>query len=51
MTLSDGQRVVNEAYTINSSKGEVMEKDSYEYHLKLIEEFEAKLDSLKPYLE
>ncbi len=47
----DGQRVVNEVYITNSSKGEVMEKDSYGYHLKLIEEFEAKLDSLKPYLE
>jgi uncharacterized protein YukE len=31
--------------------GESMERDSYEYHLKLIEDFENKLDGLKKYLD
>ena len=47
----DGQKVVNEVYTTNRPKGDLMEKDSYEYHLKLIEDFESKLDKLKPYLD
>ena len=28
-----------------------MEQNSYEYHLRLIEDFERQLDSLKPYLD
>lgn len=47
----DGQRVVNEVYTTTKTKGAGMDKNSYEYHLKLIEDFERKLNSLKVYLD